>query len=454
MIQFGDGMMDDGSQEILARQPTLAIKQATDVRLDRLSRIIWLLLVLICIAFCIYLVTRAKYAGEDSWHPMREALNFLRAPQALGPVYQKLFFTDHIKFQYPPTALLSFDLLSAVGITTSNALNLINAGLLIATGLAFAMFSTQVLGPMTWFGVGLPIGPVAFLLAIRFYPNNLAFQIGQMQILLGLLYLLACWAFLNQRLAWAGALIGMAATVKPQFAPLALLALWRRQWTFFAALAAVGAAAFLLSVALYGWRTHLDYLTVLDFLSKHGEYQHLNQSINGLLVRWLYLGPSLDRDPQGLIPQSAFPPFIQAVYVATLVSTLIMLVIPFVVQSKSDDRMSRLLAFCGASALFTMASPIAWVHHYNILLPVYVVALRAAFDRWEGARAHIALSLLALSLVAVGYPLVPANAPTVPSMNIVQSHVLMGAFLLIGVLLVELRTPLRKTTDDLRIDPA
>jgi len=139
--------------------------------------------------------------------------------------------------------------------------------------------------------------------------------------------------------------------------------------------------------------------------------------------------------------------------VATLVSTLIMLVIPFVVQSKSDDRMSRLLAFCGASALFTMASPIAWVHHYNILLPVYVVALRAAFDRWEGARAHIALSCWhcpwcrRLSACSGQRPDCSINEHR-------SVHVLMGAFLLIGVLLVELRTPLRKTTDDLRIDPA
>jgi alpha-1,2-mannosyltransferase len=422
----------------MAKRTTSATSM--DVQRRRLSGFLWLVLVAACVTLCFYTVSRAKYSGEDSWHPMSQALSFLRASEPIGPVYQKLFFTEHIKFQYPPTALLSLDLLNVVGISSSKALNLINASLLIATGILFAVFSNRLFGRVVWFGVRVPIEPIAFLLAVRFYPNNLAFQIGQMQIVLGLLFLLACMAFLNSRLAWAGALIGMAATVKPQFAPLGLLAIWRRQWTFFAALAAVGAVSLLLSIALYGWRTHLDYFNVLDFLSKHGEYQHLNQSINGVLVRWLYSGPSLDRDPQGLIPQSAFPPFIQPVYLVTVVSSLIMLAIPFVVRTKEDDCISRLLAFSTASILFTMASPIAWVHHYNILLPVYAVALRAAGDRWRGGALLTVVLLLAFSYVAVGYPIVPASVPTIPSMNLIESHVLIGALLLVGICLIELRS--------------
>jgi alpha-1,2-mannosyltransferase len=431
-------MIDNQSPRLQSKPPTSELA-TSDVWRSRLSGAIWLVLTFACVALSLYVLSRAKYSGEDSWHPMRLALAFLRAPEQVGLVYQKLFFTDHVKFQYPPTALLSLDLLNAIGLGASSALNLINAGILIATGVLFGAFSSRVLGRATWLGIRLPVGPMAFLIALRFYPNNLAFQIGQMQVVLGLLFLLACFAFLNERLGWAGALIGIAATVKPQFAPLGLLAIWRRQWSFVAALTVVGAVALVLSIALYGWRTHLDYFSVLDFLSKHGEYQHLNQSINGVVVRWLYSGPSLDRDPEGLIPQSAFPPFIQPVYVVTLVSTLIMLAIPFVVRNTSDDRISRLLAFCTASVLFTMASPIAWIHHYNILLPVYVVALRAACDRWQGSALYAVLSLLTISFFAVGYPLVPASAPTIPSMNLVQSHVLIGAFLLVVVCLIELR---------------
>jgi alpha-1,2-mannosyltransferase len=265
-----------------------------------------------------------------------------------------------------------------------------------------------------------------------------------MQIVLGLLFLLACFALLNDRPAWAGGLIGLAASVKPQFAPLGLQALWRKNWGFFAGLFSVALVLLALSVSLYGWRTHLEYLTVLEFLSKHGEYDHLNQSINGVLVRWLYEGPPLGRDPNGMIPQSVFPPFIGPVYVSTLLSSVVMLVIPFLVRSRASDPVSKLLEFCNASVLFTMASPIAWVHHYNILLPLYVIALKAALDRWEGTGRWIVLVLLAVSFLATGYPWAAASEATSASRNLLQSHVLIGAFLLIGIVFVELRKPVRK----------
>jgi hypothetical protein len=419
----------------LERRPSVYLS-----RLLNVSSVLWALSALACLALCIYVLTRAKYSGQDSWYPMRSAIEHLHGSRASESLYD-LFFVDHIKFQYPPTALLLFDFLGALGIKTFYTLNLINAGLLIGTGWAFAMFSKQLLGTIKWQWFQVPIGPIAFILSVRFYPENLAFQIGQIQLFLGLLFLLACWAFVNERFVWAGSLIGVAATVKPQFAPLALLALWQRQWKMFAGILGVGVISLALSVALFGGRTHLDYISVLKFLSEHGEHQHLNQSINGLLLRWLYSGPSLDRDPSGLIPQSAFPPFIEPVYVTTLVSTIVMLAIPFLVKSKSDDRISRLLTFCSGSVFFTMASPIAWVHHYNILLPVYVVALRAGIDRWiNTATWWVFLGTLMLSFLLVGYPLVPANSPTDSSMNILQSHVLIGALVLAGVLLVELRT--------------
>ena len=218
--------------------------------------------------------------------------------------------------------------------------------------------------------------------------------------------------------------------------------LWRKNWRFAGGLAASTIVAGALSISLYGYQNHVDYLSVLQFLSKHGEYQHLNQSVDGLLVRWLYHGPSLHRDPNGFIPQSAFPPYMVEVYIPTILSSLVMLIIPFVVRSKGIDRTSRLLDFCNASTLFTMASPIAWAHHYNILLPIYVVALKAAFDRWEDVRLLAALALLATSFILTGfYPLKPASDVTDPSRNLAESHVFFGALALVGIMLVEMRAP-------------
>jgi alpha-1,2-mannosyltransferase len=180
-----------------------------------LSRIVWGLTAAACLALSIYLVDRAKYSGEDSWFPMTRALDLLHKSPP-GPVYENLFFSGHIKFQYPPSSLLLIDLLRNLGLTTSGQYNIINAGLLIVAGLAFSVLAVRTLGPVRFFGFRFPVAPTAFLIAVLFYPNRLAFQLGQMQVLLGLLVLLACLALLNERRVLCGCLIAAAATVKPQ----------------------------------------------------------------------------------------------------------------------------------------------------------------------------------------------------------------------------------------------
>src|SRR3990172_3374261 len=53
-------------------------------------------------------------AIDDSWRPMREAHRTLDAKPRL-PIYQELFFTRGVKFQYPPTSLLPLWLLRRIG---------------------------------------------------------------------------------------------------------------------------------------------------------------------------------------------------------------------------------------------------------------------------------------------------------------------------------------------------
>jgi hypothetical protein len=400
-------------------------------RYDYLSNAIWGALALGDVALCVRMIGLAKHSGEDSWFPMGRALDFLHG-SPIGLLYQNLFFSEHIRFQYPPSALLLLDLLRSLGITASTQLNSINAGLLMIFGLVFAIFSVWMLGPIRWSGFRLPIGPIAFLVAVRFYPNNAAFQFGQIQLLLGLLFLLACFALLSERRALAGCLVAAAVTIKPQFVLFGLLALWQKDWRFVVGFVSVFGSAAVLAVWLYGWDNNLDYLNVLKFLSEHGEYHHLNQSINGILVRSLYAGPSIDLDPNHLLPQP-FPPFIRAVYLATTLSSLIMIAIPFAYRVRGAA--NNVLCFCVAGALFTMASPIAWVHHYNVLLPGYVVVLKFILDRERG---WAALAALGISFIMTGFPLVAPFSPTAPGFNLMQSHVFFGACILVALLLVEM----------------
>jgi len=425
-----------------SRQPRLtlaALRRSAAMHGVLYERLSWTIAAAACVVLSIRIVRLVKFSGQDSWFPMSRALDVLHGSSP-GDVYQALFFSGHVKFQYPPSGLLLLELLRRIGLDRSSEYNALNAGLMIATGLVFSVFATRILGPIRCLGLRFPVAPVAFFAGIRFYPTYTAFLFGQMQVLLGLLFLLACLSLVNDKRIVAGCLIAGAASVKPQFLMLGLLALWRKDWRFLGGFAAVLAAAEISSVALYGWDTQLHYLQVLKFLSHHGEQQHLNQSINGILNRYLYAGPSLDNDPENPIPGSAFPPYIPAVYAATTLSTLIMIAIPFALRVKEDDRVSRLLGFCTATVLFTMASPIAWVHHYNILLPAYVVGLKVVLDRWQTRRDPVALIALAVSFVLTGFALAPPMDPTAPAHNLAQSHLFFGACLLVGVLLVEARS--------------
>jgi Glycosyltransferase family 87 len=426
--EHGRAALDDNSQSgpIGVRRPWR----------NHLSKAAWAVVAAADVAVCVRLIGLAKYSGDDSWFPMGRALDFLHGGSS-GLLYQSLFFTEHVRFQYPPSGLLLIDLARSIGISTYAQLNAINAGLLIIFGLVFAIFSVQTLRPIRCFGFQVPIGPLAFLIAIRFYPNNSAFQFGQIQLLLGFLFLLACFALLHEKRALAGCLVAAAATIKPQFMLFGLLTLWQRDWRFLTGFVVVLGSALVLSVALYGWDNNLDYLNVLKFLSAHGEYHHLNQSINGILVRFLYVGPSLDLDPSHLIPMP-FPPYIPTVYFAATLSGLAITAIPFAVKAREPkSSISNVLGFCAAGALFTMASPIAWVHHYNILLPTYVVVLRLILDHGRG---WIALSALGISFILTGLPIVPPFSPTIPASNLLQSHVFFGACILVGLAFVEMLT--------------
>jgi hypothetical protein len=216
-----------------------------------------------------------------------------------------------------------------------------------------------------------------------------------------------------------------------------LLALWRRDWHFLGGFTVVTGVALAVSIGLYGLDSNLDYLRVLIFLSHHGEYHHLNQSINAILNRLLYHGPSVDQDPHNPIPNSGFPPHIPAVYLATILSSLVMTAIPFVVRT-ANFNMPKLLSFCAAIVLVTMASPIAWVHHYNVLLPGFWVALRVALDRLQGKQLWLVLVAVLTSFVLTAFPLMPPFDPTIPDFNLFQSHVFIGACILVWVLLFEM----------------
>jgi Glycosyltransferase family 87 len=407
--------------------------------LRKWSWLLWIGFAIIAAIMAARLHHAVNPLAEDSWYPMSKALDFIYSSSG-KLVYQTLFFTQHIKFQYPPSGLLLFDAMRHVGIDELWEFNATNVAAMWVCGVVFAVMCVQILGPVRLRGVRVPVAPLAFIVWIKFFPDHLALRLGQIQVLLGLLFLLACWSVINDRRVWAGMLVAAAATMKPQFLLFGVWALWRRDWHFAAAFAVVTGAAFVVSVGLYGWDAQVAYLNVLSYLSRHGECFHLNQSVNGVLNRFL-AGPCTDFDqhvdPATPIHNSWFPPYIATVYVATLVSSLVLVVAAFV-RTKTPDRQSMLLAFCTAGLLFTMASPIAWVHHYNILLPGYLIGLKVMLDRHEHDPAWTSSLFLVISFGLTGLGFRPIFGPVDHSSNLVQSHVFAGAVILAVVLLLEL----------------
>jgi uncharacterized membrane protein YagU involved in acid resistance len=76
----------------------------------------------------------------------------------------------------------------------------------------------------------------------------------------------------------------------------------------------------------------------------------------------------------------------------------------------------------------TMASPIAWEHHYGIIFPIFAVLLASVI----GHRTR--LLLLAVSYVVISnfFPIANLLAPTV--FNLAQSYLLFAALIVLALL--------------------
>ena len=358
----------------------------------------------------------------DSWLPMMHALDTLHGPHR-NRLYETLFFDAHIRFQYPPTSLLPLDLLSWVGLLSIRALNAINSAAFvcnaIATGtLAWLLFRRPLSRPCP---PPAAMAAIATAAAFLFYPAVRAHLLGQIQLWIDLLFIssIICW-LLGYRLA-AGLLIGLACTIKPQMGLLLLWGLVWREKRFVAGIVLGLLPPLSLSLYLYGYHNHVAYLDVLSFLSRHGEGYFANNSVNGILNWYFSSTDSLHWY------DNSFTPFNPAVYAGTLAASgiaLAAIVIPGLVRG---ERRASLPDF-GAAAIFTViGSPVAWEHHYGILLPLFLVAAHIAFQRSRGAAAFVAL-MISWTLVANFIPLTSLTNDSWAAAS--QAYCLAGALLL------------------------
>lgn len=304
--------------------------------------------------------------GTDSWAPMRAVYAWLEHGGP-GTVYQHLFFDQQIKFQYPPSSLLIFSALNGLGVAATDALFdrigwfaiLVTVAAVAGQAMIMARRTTAEHSVAT---MALAVGLAAFV-TLTFHPILRSYALGQAQSWINAAFALAVLCWLLDRRILAGVLIGLICTIKPQFALFAVWGLLRRHWGFTAGMIAVGIPATISALALYGFANHIDYVNVLQFLTRHSESFVHNQSIAGLLHR-LHDGGYLEWH------QGVFPPYVPFIYAATLLtSTVIVAGALFVTPRAPTD---HLLDFLAAALSFTLAAPVAWGHHFGILPPIFV----------------------------------------------------------------------------------
>jgi alpha-1,2-mannosyltransferase len=377
--------------------------------------------------------------GDDSWGVMNVALDHFAAQPAV-PLYAELFFRRQFRFQYPPSslfALMGLQLAGRENVRTMDgqhfapwpAVNDMVGWLFLAlTALASFAILEKRLASQTAFVDRTWLRALRLLLvlalAVTFYPLVKAYTLGQIQVWITGLMALALLCWLGRWPALGGVLVGLVCLIKPHYGLLVVWGLLRREWTFAAAAVLTGMVGLAAALAVFGLANQIDYLQVLQFLSQRGEAYYPNQSLNGLLNRWMSI-----RDARFIttdIPAGVFPPYTPWIHGATLASTGALSLYALIRRAPGEDRARD---FARAILCCTLASPIAWEHHFGILLPIFALLLVERRTAWL---------ILAFALTATYIAAAQLLDSTV--WNPLQSYVLAGA----AIVLVLLHAPPRR----------
>jgi hypothetical protein len=386
-------------------------------------------------------------SGTDSWAPMQQAVELFRTNPGAG-IYETVFFEQQTKFQYPPTSLLPFAALSAVGLGRGAGIGLMQllsfAGVIAIAAVAAKLVLDQKEVPGLKAALARP-GAVWLVIAgaaagtLTFDPIMYAYEVGQIQVLIDLAVGAALLMQLNGKPRAAGAIMALAALVKPQYGLVLVWSILRREHRFSIGFLTTAAPIGLVSLAVFGLAEHFSYLSVISFIGRHGELFWANQSVNGLLNRLVHDADAMTWNAQ------AFAPYHPLVYAGTLVSSVAFLLFALGFRPKwarragasAPARRERALDLATMILALTLASPIAWEHHYGIAWPAMILALVGLIEL-RARRADRLVDVLLLGL-AGSYSLVSnyltqlfpvAGTP----FNVLQSYYFFGGLALLATL--------------------
>jgi len=338
--------------------------------------------------------------GTDSWKCMITAYDHIQA-SAAQPLYQTIFFDQETKFQYPPTALLVLAAFDAAGVAPGDRLGVFFAVSWLWFGLAFwalariaAVAADRLAAPGYLAGSGerALLVSAALIAGVVYYPLTQSFRNGQIQLWITAAALLAVAGWLRGQEGRAGMWLGLASLAKPHIGLLLIWGLARRKWRFSAGLASVVAAGLLASIARFGLTPHLGYLDVIRFLARHGESYWSNQSLAGLLYRWPGVG-------KNMAWADSFPSYSPAIHGASLAFAAGLLGLALVLPARRPGAGGAIDLTIMMTSV-TLAAPIAWRHHYGMMLAAFplLVVLATRLERRRGPH----LALIVVAFVATG----------------------------------------------------
>jgi hypothetical protein len=289
------------------------------------------------------------------------------------PIYQTLFFAEHVKFIYPPSSLLTYAIAEKLHLSGWRLIEMIDVLSLPATlAVAGEIFLLVSPPPADERHGKLYRRLLIAALGMLFYPLVSGASIGQIQTFMTFLWTLAVYCWLKNRTARAGMYLALICAFKPMLAVFLIWGLLRREWRFVQGFVVMAVVIQAVAIAVFGWRNEIDYLAVLSYLSHRGEALIANQTVNGLLERLL-------RNGSLVWSRTEYPPFNKTVYLGTMLSSVVLfgfgLLYPMIRGWK--NRADRTQDFILFGMIATIATPIAWEHHYGYFYVgcVYFLAL-------------------------------------------------------------------------------
>ncbi|MEO7426104.1 MAG: glycosyltransferase family 87 protein [Fibrobacteria bacterium] len=368
---------------------------------------------------------------DDSWAPMKMAIEQLKNEPSKG-LYSELFFSQKVKFQYPTTSLILWDLIQRITRIPWSVYfkltNLLSWSLLLASGLVSGLLLRNAWYKATgskrtesrleiWSYLCVSMG-VGFF----FYPLSASLCFGQIQTTLSFFAISSLLAWQTGHKKLAGILIGLCCTFKPQWIVALIWGVFRKEFGFAGMVVLVFGLFGIWGGILYGFFQYFDYLPAVQHMSRHGETYWPNQSINGLMNRLFENGNTL------VFQGQSFAPYNLVIHIVTLSFAVLCLGVIFL---KGRGKPQSEFDFSLVLLTLTIVSPIAWEHHYGLLLGLFAVIFPWCLaNRPLGKFTPWALVLIWV-LSCQNFPFLKMF-PTSP-MNLMMSHLFFTGVFLFGI---------------------